>query len=116
MGLALVAGHRAARAAAAAVLGTKGGLTDIDDLTLACGKDNAWSPKTAGAPANAKTAAPNRSPHHTSTVAKPESTTTTTPSDSCFPKTTTSLRYELTAFRFSIQAGIQCVTDLRRAP
>ena len=24
--------------------------------------------------------------------------------------------YELTAFRFSIQAGIQCVTDLRRAP
>ena len=36
----LVAGHRAARAAAAAVLGTKGGLTDIDDLTLACGKDN----------------------------------------------------------------------------
>ncbi len=36
----------------------KGGLTDIDDLTLACGKDNRLVTKTAGVPENAKTAAP----------------------------------------------------------
>ncbi len=45
-----------------------------------------------------------------------ESTTTTTPRTTCFPETTTSLSYELTAFRFSTHAGIQCVTDLQREP
>ena len=53
------------------------GQTNVDDLTLGCPKDNrsvtGWNTR------NAKTAAPNESPHHTSTAANRASTTTTTP-------------------------------------
>ena len=47
------------------------GQTNVDDLTLACPRDNRMVNPAAGAPENAKTAAPNGSHHHTSTAAKP---------------------------------------------
>ena len=63
-----------------------GGLTNIDDETLACGgQTTAASNPAAGAPANAKTAAPNGSRRPTWIPAKPESTTTTTPSATSSP-------------------------------
>jgi hypothetical protein len=66
-----------------------GRLTNIDDLTLACPRDNRLVEEAAGAPENAKTAPPNGSHHHTSTPAKPGSTTTTTPSDTSSTRTAT---------------------------
>lgn len=48
-----------------------GGQTNIDDETLACGKDTGASNPAAGQPANAKTAAPNGSRPPTSTGAPP---------------------------------------------
>ena len=94
----------------------KDGLTNIDDLTLACGKDNRLVKPGGWTTRKRKDGRTEWIPPPHLDSGNHESTTTTTPNIPAPEKTTTSLSYELTAFRFSIQAGIQCVTDLRRAP
>jgi hypothetical protein len=55
------------------------GETNINKLTLACGPDNRLIEESGWTTRKAKMAAPNGSHRHTSTPAKPASTTTTIP-------------------------------------
>ena len=66
-----------------------GGKTNVDELGLACGPDNRMVDRTAGGPPASTPAARSNGPHpHTWTPAKPGSTTTTDPNDSCTHPTT----------------------------
>lgn len=72
-----------------AVAGWKNnGQTNIDDLTLACPPDNQMIEKTDWTTRKNSGGHTEWLPHLTSTPAKPEPTTTTTPSATYSPKTT----------------------------
>ncbi len=61
-----------------------GGQTNVDELGLACGPDNRMVDRTVAGPPASTPAARSNGPHpHRWTPAKPESTTTTDPNDSC---------------------------------
>lgn len=112
-----------------------GGQTNIDDETLACGKDNrrvkpgGWTTRKRKDGRTEWIPPPNlnwgTSPRARG-KAKPASTTTTTLSaTSCTTRTTTRTTATMgtmtvsqrgSGLRFSIHAGIQCVTDRRFGP
>ncbi len=61
-----------------------GGNTNVDELGLACGPDNRMVDRTVAGPPASTPAAKSNGPHpHSWTPAKPGSTTTTDPNDSC---------------------------------
>ena len=86
--------------------------TDIDDLTLACGPTTAC--QTGGwRTRKRKDGRTEWIPHPTSTPAKPESTTTTTPRTICFPRRRRALaeihpRHRLTRHRCAPPGGCAC--------
>ena len=72
------------------------------------GRTTAWSPRAAGKPENAKTAAPNGSHHHISMAANPASMTTTTPTTTS--STTKTTRKTIKAATAGTSYACRCLT------